>query len=78
MIYPSFEFIEQQSNAVENQQSIIADASEHFELLKQLAMTDLEYQRFLKLCKKRKTQVNARLKSCKTWSNLLRSIAQPK
>ena len=78
MIYPSYDFKEQQNNAVKNQQSILDEASEHFELLKALAITDAEYQSYLKLCKNRKTEVNDTLKTCKIWSNFLKDIASSK
>lgn len=54
LVYPSQEFKQQQSTAVDSLNCVREEAIEHFELLKLFALADAEYQQFLKMSYDRK------------------------
>jgi hypothetical protein len=67
VIYPSCEFKKLQNTAVETQKCMREEAIEHFELLKQFALSDFEYQSYLRLCHDRKVKIKRKLEANASW-----------
>jgi U3 small nucleolar ribonucleoprotein component len=76
VIYPSREFQVEQSNAVESQQSLRDEAEEHYQLLKALSQSDMEYQRQLKQNYERKSEVKRALEKGSSWPYIVKQLSQ--
>jgi hypothetical protein len=73
LIYPSYEFQQQQSKAVETQANLREEAEEHYQMLKALSLEDPEYQRQLRVNHERKSQIKLVLENDKHWKRFAKS-----